>query len=146
MNADNISISDDKSKLDINLIHNFLTNSYWAKGRTIDEVKTSIENSDCYGLYIDDYQVGFARIITDFVVFAYLLDVFIIPEFQGRGFSKLLLTKIFEDKKFKNVKKWMLSTADAHSLYEKLGFKKISTSNKLMEMIPHSQLIQTKNN
>ena len=135
MNPDDIIISDDKSKLDISLIHNFLTNSYWAKGRTIEEVKASIENSECYGLFINDEQVGFARIITDFVVFAYLLDVFIIPDFQGKGYAKLLLKRILEDEKFRNVKKWMLATKDAHTLYTKFGFSKLAKPERLMERV-----------
>jgi GNAT superfamily N-acetyltransferase len=134
MNLNSVVISSDKSKLDINVIHQFLTTSYWANGRTIEEVKTSIENSDCYGMYIQNKQIGFARIISDYIVFAYLMDVFIIPEYQGKGFSKLLLRNIFEDEKFSKVKKWMLATADAHSLYEKFGFKKVASSEKLMEM------------
>lgn len=125
-------ISDDKSKLDIKLIHNFLTNSYWGKGRTFNEVKRSIEHSYCFGIYDGNDQVGFARVITDFVVFAYLMDVFIIEEFRGRGLSKKLLQKIFDDMRFSKIKKWMLATDDAHTLYEKFGFKVIQNPEKLM--------------
>jgi GNAT superfamily N-acetyltransferase len=84
-------ISDDKSKLDVELIHNFLTTSYWAKGRTIEEVKKSIEHSICFGVYKGGKQIGFARIVTDYTVIAYLMDVFILEEYRGNGFSKLLL-------------------------------------------------------
>lgn len=132
MNLNDVVISTDKSKLDINVIRNFLSTSYWAKSRTIDEVKTSIENSLCYGILIQNQQIGFARIITDYVVFAYLMDVFIVPEFQGKGFAKLLLKKIFEEEKFSKVKKWMLATVDAHSLYTKYGFKMIDNPEHMM--------------
>ena len=74
-----IQFSTDKSKLQIGVIHQFLTKAYWAKGRTIKEVKKSIENSFCFGVYLNDKQIGFARIVTDYAVFAYIMDVFILP-------------------------------------------------------------------
>jgi len=130
-----IIISDDKSKLDVVLIHKFLTTSYWAKGRTIDEVKNSIEHAICFGVYKDGKQIGFARILTDYTVIAYLMDVFILEEFRGKGFSKLLLKRIFDDDKFKRVKKWMLATKDAHSLYAQFGFGEIKNPDRLMEKV-----------
>lgn len=130
-----INISDDKNKIDINLVHQFLTQSYWAKGRTIEEVKRSIDNSICFGIYNEEKQIGFARIISDFVVVAYLLDVFIVEEHRGKGLSKLLLKKIFEDARFAGVKKWMLATADAHDLYKQFGFHGIQSPEKLMEKL-----------
>lgn len=78
-------------RLDVRLIHNFLTTSYWAKGRTIEEVKSSIQNSCCFGVYKDAQQIGFARIVSDYTTIAYLMDAFIIQEFRGKGISKLLL-------------------------------------------------------
>ena len=128
----NYIISDDKEKLDIKIIHKFLTKSYWAEGRSIEEVEESITHSDCYGLYKDKQQIGFARVLTDYTTFAYLMDVFVIEEYRRQGLSKILLKKIFEDAKFKNVKKWMLATKDAHSLYEKFGFKRTDTPERLM--------------
>lgn len=128
-------ISDDKTKLDVKLIHNFLTTSYWAEGRTIETVKKSIENSICFGLYKNDKQIGFARILTDHTVIAYLMDVFILEEYRGNGFSKLLLKGIFEDERFKSIKKWMLATKDAHSLYAQFGFDTIKHPDRLMEKV-----------
>ncbi|HEY6626126.1 MAG TPA: GNAT family N-acetyltransferase [Ignavibacteriaceae bacterium] len=128
-------ISDDKSKLDAELIHKFLSTSYWAKGRTIEEVKKSIEHSICFGIYKDGKQIGFARIVTDYTVFAYLMDVFILEEFRGKGFSKSLLKRIFEDERFKSIKKWMLATKDAHSLYAQFGFGEIKNPDRLMEKV-----------
>jgi len=130
-----IIVSDDKSKLDVRLIHKFLTTSYWAEGRTIEQVKNSIEHSICFGVYKDDKQIGFARVLTDCTVFAYLMDVFILEEFRGNGFSKLLLNTIFEDDRFKSVKKWMLATKDAHSLYAQFGFGEIRNTERLMEKV-----------
>jgi len=128
-------ISDDKTKLDIELIHKFLSTSYWAKGRTIEEVKKSIEHSICFGVYKDSKQIGFARIVTDYTLIAYLMDVFILEEHRGKGFSKLLLKKIFEDDRFKSIKKWMLATKDAHTLYTQFGFEKIKNPDRLMEKV-----------
>jgi len=132
---DDLIISDDKSKLDIGLIHKFLTSSYWAEGRTVDEVKKSIENSICFGVYKDDRQIGFARVVSDLTIIAYLMDVFIIEEYRGKGFSKLLLNRIFEDDRFKGVKKWILATKDAHSLYAGFGFDKIKNADRIMEKV-----------
>ena len=132
---DDLLISDDKSKLDAGLIHKFLTTSYWAKGRTIEEVKKSIEYSICFGVYKHDKQIGFARIVTDCTVIAYLMDVFILEEHRGKGFSKLLLKTIFEDDRLKSVKKWILATKDAHSLYAGFGFEKIKNPDRLMEKV-----------
>jgi N-acetylglutamate synthase-like GNAT family acetyltransferase len=130
-----IIVSDDKSKLDVGLIHKFLTTSYWAEGRTIEQVINSIEHSICFGVYKNDKQIGFARVLTDCTVFAYLMDVFILEEFRGNGFSKLLLNTIFEDNRFKSVKKWMLATKDAHSLYAQFGFGEIRNTERLMEKV-----------
>ena len=129
------NISDDKSRLDLKLIHHVISNSYWAKSRSIEEVKRSIDNSICYGIYIADNQVGFARVLTNFVTIAYLMDVFIIEEQRGNGLSKILLNKILEDERFSTVKKWMLATKDAYSLYEKFGFGKMKNSGKYMEKL-----------
>jgi len=129
------NISDDKSRLDLKLIHHVISSSYWAKGRSFEEVKKSIDNSICYGIYIDSRQIGFARIVTDLTTIAYLMDVFIVEEFQGNGLSKILLNNILNDKRFNSVKKWMLATKDAHSLYEKFGFRKLKMTGNLMEKI-----------
>ena len=132
---DDAIISDDSSKLDLELIHKFLSTSYWAEGRTIEEVKKSIEHSICFGVYKGGKQIGFARIVTDYTVIAYLMDVFILEDFRGKGFSKLLLKRIFEDDRFKRINKWMLATKDAHSLYAQFGFEKIKNPDRLMEKV-----------
>jgi len=130
---DNYTISNDTSKLDINLIHSFLTKSYWAKERTLEEVKNTIKYSDCFGIYTNKQQIGFARVLTDYTTIAYLMDVFIIESFRGKGFSTKLLTYIFENLKYTNVKKWILATEDAHKLYQKFGFKPLLSPEKLMQ-------------
>ncbi len=130
-----IIISDDKAKLNIELIHNFLSRSYWAEGRTIAEVKSSIQNSICFGIYSGNRQIGFARVVSDLTVIAYLMDVFIVEEYRGKGYSKFLLKKIFEDERFRNIKKWILATKDAHSLYARFGFEKIKNPDRLMQRV-----------
>jgi N-acetylglutamate synthase-like GNAT family acetyltransferase len=130
-----ILISDDKSKLDVDMIHKFLTTSYWAKGRSVENVKKSIDNSICFGIYLDHKQIGFARIITDYIVFAYLMDVFILNEHRGKGYSKLLLNRLFDDDRFSGIKKWMLATKDAHLLYSRFGFEPVKRPERLMEKV-----------
>jgi GNAT superfamily N-acetyltransferase len=120
------SISTDKSKLDIDTIHNFLSNrSYWAKGRSLQSVKTSIENSLCFGLYDKDAKMaGFARVVTDKVAFAYLMDVFVLEEYRGKGLGKMLVGHILQHPELQ-VKLWLLRTIGADGLYEKFGFTEI---------------------
>lgn len=130
----NFLISTDKSKLDLKIIHNFISNSYWAKNRSLKTMKKAIDNSLCFGVYYGKKQVGFARVITDFTTFAYLADVFIIEEFRGKGLSKWLMNVILNYDSLKNLKRWFLATKDAHGLYEKFGFTKLKEPDKLMEM------------
>jgi len=130
-----IEISKDKSRLDIEMIHEFLTHTYWAKGRTFNEVKTSIEHCLCFGVYLENKQIGFARIATDYVVFAYLMDVFILPEFRGNGYSKQLMKAINEEQSLQLCKIWMLKTSDAHKLYRQFGFTELKHPEKLMERL-----------
>lgn len=129
---DNYLISTDIQKLDLAIIHNFLTNSYWSKGITIEKVKRSIEHSLCFGVYEGTKQIGFARVITDYTIFGYLADVFIIEEYRGNGLSKWLMECVVNHPEIQDLRSWMLATKDAHSLYEKYGFKKIEEPGKYM--------------
>ena len=130
-----IEISKDKSRLDINVIHEFLTETYWAKGRTKAQVETSIEHCLCYGVYIDNKQIGFARIVTDYMVFTYLMDVFILPDYRGKGYSKQLMKVVTEDPLLKSCKVWMLKTSDAHELYKQFGYTALKHPEKVMERL-----------
>lgn len=130
-----MEISKDKSRLDISMIHEFLTETYWAKGRTKDEVETSIEHCLCFGVYIENKQIGFARIVTDYVVFAYLMDVFILPQYRGKGYSKQLMKAINEEPLLKSCKIWMLKTSDAHKLYNQFGYTELKHPEKIMERL-----------
>ena len=130
-------ISTDKSKLNIDLIHDYLSNqSYWAKGRSLQTIKKSIEHSLCFGVYITaGRQIGFARILADHAVLAWILDVFIVEEFQGQGLGKLLMKTIIEHKDLQGMQAWRLTTADAHDLYRKFGFEIIAERNFHMEIV-----------
>ncbi|MDH7448013.1 GNAT family N-acetyltransferase [Aquimarina sp. 2201CG14-23] len=127
-----IIISTDKEKLDIDFIHQFLTNAYWAKGRTKKEVVTTIEHCLNFGVYIDDKQIGFARVLTDYTVFGYLMDVFIIDEYRRNGYAKELMKTIMQHKELQRVQRWMLATSDAHGLYTQFGFDALSDPSKIM--------------
>ena len=130
-----ISISTDKTKLDVPFIQDFLKDIYWAAGRTIAEVQTTIDNSFCFGIYLNDVQIGFARVVTDYVVFAYLMDVFITDEHRGNGYSTILIDAMMNEPVLKNVKIWRLATSDAHFLYEKFGFTALAHPEKMMEKL-----------
>ncbi len=134
-----ISVSTDKSKLDVSFIQNFLKDIYWEAGRTIDEVQTTIDASVCFGIYKNDNQIGFARVITDFIVFAYLMDVFIDEKHRGNGFSSVLIDSILKEPKLQQVKIWRLATSDAHFLYQKFGFNSLAHPEKMMERIIKSK-------
>ncbi len=141
----NFIITTNKNKLNLKLIHNFLKDSYWAKGVPYGIVKTAVKNSLCFGVYDNKKQVGFARVITDFARFAYLHDVFIIKEYRGKGLSKWLMDIILKYPDLQGMKKWLLGTRDAHSLYSKFGFKKIAHPEVLMEILNMDTYTGTKN-
>lgn len=130
-------VSTDKSKLDIDLIINFLNyESYWAKNRNKATIEKSIINSVCFGVFDQkNRQIGFARVITDFAVFAWILDVFIIQEYQGKGLGKLLMQEIMSHHDLIGISRWGLGTKDAHGLYQKFGFNSLSDPKNMMEKI-----------
>ncbi|WGH76937.1 GNAT family N-acetyltransferase [Tenacibaculum tangerinum] len=130
-----ISISKEKSKLQLDVIYSFLTNSYWAKGRTMEEVENTIKNSLCFGIYDGELQIGFARVASDYTVFAYLMDVFILPEYRGNGYSKKLLHEIIHAPELATCKTWLLKTRDAHGLYKHFEFTELAHPERLMERL-----------
>ena len=130
-----IVVSTDKNKLDVPFIQNFLKDIYWTAPRTLEEVQTVIDNSFCFGIYLDHQQIGFARVITDYVVFAYLMDVFIDEEHRGKGYASILIDVMMNEPQLQQVKIWRLATSDAHFLYEKFGFKVLAHPEKMMEKV-----------
>ncbi len=140
MKKNGFSISTDKAKLNITLVHDYLCNeSYWAKNIPVDIVKKSIEGSFCFGVYHQDDQVGFARVITDHATFAYLADVFIIEKFRGKGLSKWMMEAIMGHPDLQGLRRWMLATKDAHYLYAKFGFKPLDKPERIMGLRPFEE-------
>jgi N-acetylglutamate synthase-like GNAT family acetyltransferase len=130
------TISTDKSMLDIELIHRFLSGrSYWAQNISRELVERSIANSLCFGVYDVDSQVGFARAITDFATVAYVADVFVIESHRGRGISKQLMAAMLEHPSLKSLRRWHLVTTDAHDLYRQFGFHELESPHKHMEIV-----------
>ncbi len=138
MDLKDVNISTDKSKLNTQLIYNFLRQSYWAKGIPLSTVQTSIEHSVCFAAFYQGHQIAFARVVTDCATFAYLADVFVLPEYEGKGVGKKLIEVIMDDERFYAVRRFLLATRDAHSLYEKFGFTVISDEDqqKFMQVRP----------
>ena len=126
--------STDKGLLQTKKIHDFLSNrSYWAKGRTLEQVERSILYSECFGIYRSDRQIGFARVVSDYTIYAYLLDVFMLEEERGGGLGKFLMNCIMNHPQLININRWMLGTEDAHGLYEQYGFTQLKKSVNHME-------------
>ena len=126
-------VSTDRSQLDLEIIHTFLTDCYWAKGIPKETVARSIENSLCFGVYCGDEQVGFARVISDYATFAYIGDVFILQAYRGRGLAKLLMECITTHPSLQGLRRWTLATRDAHGLYAQFGFTPLLKPDGWME-------------
>jgi GNAT superfamily N-acetyltransferase len=120
------TISTDAAMLDLTVIHQYLScDSYWAQNIPLEVVERSIANSVCFGIYHNSRQVGFARLVTDKATFAYLADVFILPEHRGKGLSKWLMKIIHSHPETQGLRRWMLGTKDAHGLYKQFGWTPI---------------------
>jgi GNAT superfamily N-acetyltransferase len=132
---DNYLISTDITKLNLELIHDFLCNtSYWSAGIPFETLKRSIENSTCFGVYDNGKQAGFARVISDLATIGYLGDVFILPEYRGRGLSKWLMECIMKHPELQGFRRWILITRDAHNLYKKFGYTELLKPQNYMEI------------
>jgi GNAT superfamily N-acetyltransferase len=127
-------ISTDPARVDLGVVHEFLTNCYWAKGIPAETVRRSLENSICFGVYRGKEQVGFARIISDRATFAYLADVFVLSFYRGRGLSRWLMECIVGHPDLQGLRRWMLATQDAHDLYARYGFTPIKNPARWMEI------------
>jgi len=133
--SDEYEISTDPARIDRPLVHEFLTNeSYWARGIPRDVVDRCIENSLCFGLYREAEQVGFARVVTDRAAIAYLGDVFVVTGHRGRGLGKRLVETVMAHPDLQGLRRFMLGTEDAHSLYERFGFRSLANPERMMEI------------
>jgi GNAT superfamily N-acetyltransferase len=126
------TVSTDRDRLDLVLVHEFLTNAYWSPGVSAEAVRRSIEHSIPFGIYRDNRQVGFARVISDQTTFAYLADVFIVPEARGQGLARFLLDCVLAHPDLQQLRRWTLFTRDAHGLYERVGFESGQMLDRLM--------------
>jgi GNAT superfamily N-acetyltransferase len=131
-----IEISTDRGRLDVAMIHAFLaSDSYWVPGISRAGVEKCIKHSLCFGAYADGRQIAFARVVTDYVRYAHLLDVFVLPEFRGRGISKLLMNNILSHPELRTIARYTLATQDAHGLYAQYGFTPIANPERQMELL-----------
>lgn len=128
------TISTDPARLNLDMIHEFLSQeAYWALGRSRDRVERSIRHSLNFGLYHLAEQIGFARVVTDRATFAWLADVFVLPDFREQRLSKWLMTVISEHPELQGLRRWILATRDAHGLYRQFGFEPLSAPDRFME-------------
>ena len=132
---ENILISTDPEKLQFNTIQGFIERSYWAANRLPEITRRSIQNSLCFGVYKNNQQVGFARLVTDYATYAWLCDVFIAEDQRGHGLGKQLLACIISHPELQTIKRWALATSNAHGLYQQYGFTELKTPHKHMERI-----------
>jgi GNAT superfamily N-acetyltransferase len=128
------TISTDRGLLDLDIVHGFLTECYWAKGIRRDVVARSIENSLCFGVYAEGKQVGFARVISDYATYAYIGDVFVLESFRGRGLGKWLMECIMQHSCLQELRRWSLVTGDAHGLYAQFSFVALKKPQTYMEL------------
>jgi GNAT superfamily N-acetyltransferase len=129
---DEFCVSTERARMDLALIHQFLSQqSYWKKGVSLDVVRKSIEHSLCFGGFVGERQVAFARVITDYTGFAYLCDVFVLPEHRGKGYSKRLMRAMLDHPELQTIN-WMLKTDDAGWLYSQFGFTPVDDGAKYM--------------
>jgi GNAT superfamily N-acetyltransferase len=131
---ENFSITTDRSAMDIDFIHHFLTNSYWSEGIAKEIVLQSIEGSLCFGVFDNEKHIGFARMITDCATFAYLADVFIDEAYRGKGLSKWLMETIMAHPDLQGLRRIMLATRDAHGLYKQFGFTPLNNPERWMQI------------
>jgi GNAT superfamily N-acetyltransferase len=131
-----IDVSTDQTRLDVAMIHAYLANeSYWVPGISRADVENCIKHSLCFGVYVDGRQAAFARVVTDYVRYAHMLDVFVLKEFRGRGFGKLLVAKMLSHPELSTIIRFTLGTADAHGLYAQFGFTAQANPERQMELI-----------
>lgn len=130
-----IEVDTDTARLDVDVIHHFLRESYWAAGIPRAVVERSIAHSLCFGVYVDGAQAGFARIISDYATFAYLADVFVLEAYRGQGLSKRLMETIVSHPQLQGLRRWSLATRDAHGLYAQFGFMPLAHPARYMERL-----------
>ena len=127
-------VTGDSKRLDIGAIYDFLSQSYWSAGIPRAVVERAIANSLCFGVFHEGHQVGFARVVTDKATFAYVADVYILPEHRGKGLSRRLMEEVIRHPDLQGLRRILLATRDAHGLYAKFGFKPLARPERIMEI------------
>ena len=126
-------LSDDPARIDLDLIHGFLTESYWARNIPRETVERAIQGSHVVGAYSDESQIGFARVITDHATFAYLADVFVLPDHRGKGVASAMVRHLQDHPALQGLRRWLLITRDAQPVYAGLGWTPITDPARFME-------------
>ena len=132
---DDYTVSTDRARLQLDVIHGFLTGSYWAAGIPRETVERSIQHSLCYGVYRGGEQVGFGRLVTDFATFAYVADVFILDAHRGRGLARWMARCMVDTPELQGLRRWLLATRDAHAVYESVGFETVTEPSRFMQIL-----------
>ncbi|MCI0569446.1 MAG: GNAT family N-acetyltransferase [Myxococcaceae bacterium] len=127
------TLSTDRARLDLDVIHGFLSETYWSPGVPRDVVVRAIEGSLAFGLFHREAQVGFARVVTDRATFAYLADVFVLESYRGQGLARWMMDVILAHPELQGLRRWMLATRDAHGLYEQVGFTRVTDPQRFMQ-------------
>jgi len=127
-------VTSDRTRMDVDAIHAFLSQTYWSPGIPKTVVEKAINNSICVGAFQSGQQVAFARVVTDAATFAYLADVYVLEEHRGQGVSRMILEKIFGHPELQGLRRFMLATRDAHDLYARYGFKLLTNPGRMMEI------------
>lgn len=128
-----LTFSDDKARLDTPKVHAWLESSYWARGIPLETMERAIAGSDCFGVYENDSQVAFARLITDRTTFAYLCDVIVDEAHRGRGVGRWMMECIQSAPRYQGLRRWMLATRDAHGMYRQFGWEPLDDPSKFMQ-------------
>jgi GNAT superfamily N-acetyltransferase len=129
---DTFAISDEPERLQLEVIVDYLARAYWSNQRPRVVIEKSLQHSLCFGVYENETQIGFARVVTDHATFAYLADVFILESHQGHGLGKWLVQTILEHPELQGLRRWILATRDAHGLYAQFGFAALENPDRYM--------------
>lgn len=132
---DDYTVSTDRDRLQLDVIHEFLRNSYWARGIPRDIVERALGNSLCYGVYHGDQQVGFGRLVTDHATFAYVADVFVLPAHRSKGLATWMARCMVETPGLEGLRRWLLATRDAHAVYRSVGFEQVTDTSRFMQIL-----------
>ena len=131
----NVTIDTDLARIDFDFVHGYLTRSYWSEGISLEVVVNAARHSIVWGLYEGETQIGYARVVTDRATFAWLCDVFVIEDHRGKGYGEWLVRTVVKHPALVGLRRFSLGTRDAHTLYEKVGFRSLERPEVMMEIL-----------